>query len=641
MKKNLASIVIALWSGFCLAAPPPEKLLPQDTLMVLTIPDAVRMREFQKNSPQNRMWHDPAMRPFRERFWTRFSADVIAPLETELGVKLSDYADLAQGQVTLALTQGDLLKSPGGTPSLLLILDSKDHAKELEAKLAELKKKWAGAGKPVRTDKIRGVSFNIVTVSADDISKLGDSLKNTLDTPGSEPKPNPADPAPAKVGANAKKELFIGQSDSLLIVSSSQVAVEQLLARQSGTGAAGLDEDTDFRAAQNSMFRDAPVYFWLNLKPIVAAALKALPQSPAPNAAENSNSSVPNFAPAAPDFQKLVASLGLQGFKSLQFSLKDAGNGRMLLVGLRVDESGPQGLLKMLSADAKDSAPPAFVPADVVKFNRYRLDLQRMWNTLEKMAREAYPPVSSALDLVFKNAGKEKDPNYDLRKELIGNLGDDIIGYQKAPNSSSPADIKSPPSITFISSPNAEGLIQAIKTALPLMAPIELKDREFLGRKIYNTGATPGQPDQGISLAASGGYLAISTSPELVEDFIRSSDHPGKALREDGRLRDAAEKLGGTDTGMFGFDNESDSLRSTWDFLRKNSAEAVAAMMSSAGQTAGGQNLGKAKDWFDFSLLPPFDAVAKYLSVSAYSSSFKSSGVEFKMYFPDPPELRR
>ena len=173
------------------------------------------------------------------------------------------------------------------------------------------------------------------------------------------------------------------------------------------------------------------------------------------------------------------------------------------------------------------------------------------------------------------------------------------------------------------------------------MAPMEIKEREFLGRKIYSVGGTPGQPDQGVSFTASSGYVAISTSPELVEEFVRSADHPGKSLREDSKLRDAAEKLGGMESGLFGFDNESESLRATWEFLRKNPGEATAMFTKNAGANPAAASFEKAKDWFDFSLLPPFDAVAKYLTVSAYAGSFKSSGVELKIYFPDPPELRK
>ena len=61
--------------------------------------------------------------------------------------------------------------------------------------------------------------------------------------------------------------------------------------------------------------------------------------------------------------------------------------------------------------------------------------------------------MASVIKLVVDNAGKEKDPNFDLRKQLIANLGDDVISYQKTPRQTTLADLSSPPSLFLISSP--------------------------------------------------------------------------------------------------------------------------------------------------------------------------------------------
>ena len=342
----------------------------------------------------------------------------------------------------------------------------------------------------------------------------------------------------------------------------------------------------------------------------------------------------------APDFDKVISALGLRGLKSARASMKSAGNGKILIAGLSLEESGPQGLFKLLTPEPKEARPPVFVPADAVKFSRYRLDLQKTWNNLEKLLRDVYPPAAGAMDLIFKNAGKDKDPNYDLRKELIGNLGDDLVSYQKAPKSSSPADLGAPPSIIFVASPGAEQLLQAVRTLAGMMAPVEFKEREFLGRKIY-TGGAPNQPGQGMNLAANAGYVAISTSPELVEEFIRTSDNPRKSLREMTSLNEDADKVGGMQTGLFGYDNETESLRAAWDFMRKNSDDVASVLTSQLGSNQiPGVNSAKVREWVDFSLLPPFDTISKYLTYSVYSGAFNQSGFTFKFFFPDPPGLK-
>src|SRR5712672_3592446 len=87
------------------AVPSPEKLLSDDTLLVVTAPDFSKLRETFKSSPQSQLWNDPAMKAFREHFMEKWNEEFVKPLERELDVRLDDYTSLPQGQVTFALTQ--------------------------------------------------------------------------------------------------------------------------------------------------------------------------------------------------------------------------------------------------------------------------------------------------------------------------------------------------------------------------------------------------------------------------------------------------------------------------------------------------------------------------------------------------------
>ena len=81
--------------------------------------------------------------------------------------------------------------------------------------------------------------------------------------------------------------------------------------------------------------------------------------------------------------------------------------------------------------------------------------------------------------MALASAGKEKDPNFDLKKNLIGNFGDDIITIVKA----GPGGTNKPVSLRLIASPNANELVGALRTAASLMptGAEGLKEREFLG----------------------------------------------------------------------------------------------------------------------------------------------------------------
>src|SRR2546426_10028929 len=273
----------------------------------------------------------------------------------------------------------------------------------------------------------------------------------------------------------------------------------------------------------------------------------------------------PDSAPAnplAPSPSKIVSVLGLNGVQNLSFDLKDSSDGCVMNFQVRVPESERRGLFRILAAEAKDSDPPAFVPADAVKFTRWRLDLQKAWATIENMIGEISPQGAVGIKAMIDIAGKDKDPNFDLRKNLIGNLGDDLISYQKTPRKQTLSDLSSPPTLFLLSSPKPEQLAAAFKALTSIMPQQnKLKEREFLGRKVYTMslgsgggrgrGKSADKSDKTLSYAASGGYVAISTDPATLEEILRGNNK--KTFRDPPRLAESAQKIGGVGTGLFSF----------------------------------------------------------------------------------------
>ena len=153
------------------AVPPPEKLLPDDTLVVITAPDWSRLTAIYRNSAYGRFWNDPAMKPLKGHFLSKWQEELVRPLERELGVSLDTYASLPQGQLTLALTKNDWQGNADHPPGFLLLLDTKDKGPVLKANLAALRKQWMDAGKPVRTERLRDLEFSVFPVSSNNMPK--------------------------------------------------------------------------------------------------------------------------------------------------------------------------------------------------------------------------------------------------------------------------------------------------------------------------------------------------------------------------------------------------------------------------------------------------------------------------------------
>jgi hypothetical protein len=627
-------VFVALAVSASAAIPSPEKILPDDTLILITAPDFAKVRDNWKKGPQTQFWNDPAMQAFKEKFTSKLTEDMVKPLERELGIKLADYAPLFQGQLTFALRQIGGQAGTEGEPGFLLLIDSRDKSDQLKQNLASLRKKWVGAGKTIRTEKIHDIEFAVFSLSTNDMPK---TLRNLF--PSSSPVQEVGDEnQPPK--AAPKSEWVVGQVQSLLVVGNSIKAVEPVVIRLTGGSVPVLGDLFVYQADHVARFRDAPVYAWVNAKTVMDILSRQAEKKEKPDA--------PNPFDISPD--KIINALGLKNLKTFGGSFRTSDQGSLLEAYMGAPESSRQGLLKILAGEPKNANPPAFVPADVVKFQRWRIDGQKTWAALEKMVNDISPQWMNGINFLIETANtaaREKDPGFDIRKSLIGNLGDDVITYQKAPRGSSMAALKSPPSIALIGSPQPEQFAVALRSLAGFVsqqAGVSPEEREFLGRKIFSVplrslglpipaaaaAATPAT----LSFAASGGYVALSTDASILEEYLRTSETQGKALRETVGLDDAAQKVLGPGSCLFGFQNQAETARIWFELLRKDSGPATnpTALIPGASQAL--------KDWLDFSLLPPFEKVSKYFYFTVYGVSASADGLTFRMFAPVPPGIR-
>ena len=241
--------------------------------------------------------------------------------------------------------------------------------------------------------------------------------------------------------------------------------------------------------------------------------------------------------------------------------------------------------------------------------------------------------LNSVIDMANSFA-QQKDPGFDLRNNLIKNLGDDIVSYQKGPTGNSLAALANPPELFLVAVNNPEQVIQAV-TVIAGMAAASTEPRDFLGHKIYAIALRPQQAANGTTvtppawnLASSGGYLAFSKDSGILEEYLRSGDGQSKPLRETASLADAAQHVG-LGGGLFSYQNQRETMRTSFKLLKD--ASAADATMRMFPPTM--------REWLDFSLLPDYDAVAKYFYLSVFGGNANADGLNVKLYSPRPPQL--
>ena len=108
---------------------------------------------------------------------------------------------------------------------------------------------------------------------------------------------------------------------------------------------------------------------------------------------------------------------------------------------------------------------------------------------------------------------------------------------------------------------------------------------------------------------------------------------------------DAAAKVTGPGTSLFGYENQVETQRALFEAMKKVSAADTNAPVS--GMTPISESFGmelpeaSLKEWFDYSLMPPFDAIAKYYNFTVYGGSANVDGLTLKVFMPVPPGLKK
>lgn len=591
-----------------------EQLLPAETILMFTVKDLDQATNNFWKTSLGRLWNDDALRPTRDKSRARWTNEVNNALEKDFKIKAGDYTDLFRGQFSFGLTKP---AEAGKGPGILLLIDTKDKAETLKTNLTELRQKWADR-KP-KPEKIRDVEFISYEFAQAELQKFARIVTGKGGDAGPDPE-----------AETNKVNLLVGQSQSLLIIGTLGRDLEKVLVRQSGGAIPPLAEQPAFQGNFNSLFRDAGIYGWLDFKPVFDQFMQSAGVAAAAQAKGIENLRL----------QKVLPALGLGELKSIALRVGMGADGYDGTLFLTVPEANRHGILKILAPPAKDASPPPFVPVDAVKFQRIRIDFAQAWDAFEKVLLKIDPSVAGVVQLLMNAAGKDKDPNFDLRKSLVESVGDDFINYEKAPKNGAPA------SLSLLGARNPEQLLNGIRAIMRMLPePIggaPLKEREVAGRKIYSVNLTPAgapaQPGSELFLTANASYVAIARDIGILEEYVRSAETPPKPLRDLAGLNEAAQKVGGMNTGWFSFENQVETMRGVVEDAKKN-PDKDADEPGYSLKLIGGQS-SLIGDWIDYRDLPSYEAIAKYFYYSLLSGTATPEGISFKLAAPTPPTFK-
>jgi hypothetical protein len=609
------------------AAPTPQTLLPADVLGFLATPQWEAASVALAQSPYGQLWADPAMRPFAQSYEARFRKEILDPLHKTLGFDVAACSRLWQGPVILAWTATPPDNRLGQSTGFLLIADTGSKSAQLATNLAVWRQGWTNSGKALKPIRLRGVEFSVIDFPLADVTRILDKL-----LPDSQPAHEGASAAPPQP---IQAEWTIGQAGSLFLVSDSAREIDKVLALQAGPKGRSLAENKTF-AADAPQLQDAQACLWINVK----AAMDQTATAPAGEGKE----------PGPLSLRAMLPGLGFGGLQSASLTARGSADGTHVTVRVRVPQAGRKGLFQILGLETKDSSPPAFIPADVLKFSRARVSLAAAWGRVETMLAEVSPAAAGFLKFIIDTAGKDKDENFDLRQKLIARLGDDLISYTPGLRPGAEVRADSPPSVVLVGAPNPDQVAVALKS-LPSLLPPETtrwKEREFLGRTIYSV-TVPQKQDDGTYatgpawfFAAGGAHVAISSDGDMIQDYLRGADAVTRTLRQRPGLAEAAQAVGGTSTGCFSYENSGETARRFFALAKKESFNAASILGAMKwGSQVGLDPQAGPLAWGDFFLLPSYDRVARYFHFDVSTLSQNSEGFTYRSFAPTPPGLKK
>lgn len=592
--------------------PPPERLLGADTTFVLTVPDWSAAVSAFKQTSGAKMFDDPALKPLFDRIASDFKKILASDLPDENKEDAERMMKILRGQITVALGDPKVaMVNPDQIP-LILIVDAKDRRKDLE----EFTKKLFTEKEGTQVIRERVAGGELITVVTGQ------------------------DAGPEK--------LYFARSGSMFAASPHKQNLTDLIRRKNGDLQNTLAENTTFRANQARFLREAKGYMWVNVAALVKLAKDMAPEPKA----DAANPFAMSF-----NVKTILSAVGFDGWRSLTMAIDYDSQGSDMDLFLNVPEAQRKGLFKLIETSDRTAAPPPFVSDDVAHFMRWRKSGEEFYQTLEQMLMGISPMIGASLNMMLGQAGKTKDPNFDFKRQFIGNLGDDFMVIQKSPQEFSLSALSTPPTLYLVGSGNPTVLLDALVTAYSSMGMGMMggkaKEEEFLGKRMIAIPAGPKMGADGkidgqqiIYVTTARGYLAVGTERPVVEDFIRGAGG-NKTVNGVSGFRAAVEKAGGTGTGWFTYDNPSDTLKVFVDALKKD-PDALknlfgAGLFNAITTQPGGAKSNGKKSPFDMEktiadyvkLLPEFEQLQKYITFSVGTVKSDADGILVRGYTPD------
>ncbi len=498
-----------LFSATLLSAAPAVplvNLVDDQTVFAVSVSDTPALLRGWDASPLATTWNDPQVVKFLAPMREEMHVDAWdAETEAATGLTIRELLALAEGEALVAVPAFDFekLDAKVGLP-FLVALEVGGHVEKIEKILADSAAKNSLKEETETFSGVKVTTFPISTKAADDSADEPDSKAN-------------------KATATEPHTMSWAMVDGIWLLSTEKTRVFSAIdaVKQGGVGAALGKSERFLRtrqrvgAAQALVYVNTPVIY-----PMVHDAVVALKTK---SAGAGNTMGI--------DIETAFNALGLDALGECYLALRVDDKETRMDAGVTYSEE--RGVLKLAAYQPGPAVQPDWIPAKWPSVSSARFSVSKAYAGIEELLASISPMISSMAQMQIRTLNKKA--HFDLKRDLIGSLGDDLVSAYALPPGLDAGVV--PPwtemdQLFAISLANEGGFLKSVDALKKLAGPAAAQlftQRDYLGNTIYTlnqpnppAGAPGAKPSRGFSYAIAKGTLLIGIgSPATVENALQ------------------------------------------------------------------------------------------------------------------------
>ena len=577
-------------SGVTWAATSSDQLLPTDTVASLVIHDVPEFKAKFAKTAWGRLFKDPAVTALFSNGEDGLLTQSLLPVVTALGMSVLEFLNLPTGELSLSLVVQEL------NWVVIALLDVGENQTKIQELLAQAIQKIEESGSVVVEEELEGVQVRYVNPPPDQLT-------------------------PFQIAYFIRDQRL-----GILLGSQDQVSqqVTGLFSRWDGADEAVLANQDSYQQIMSRTSGgegNVPAAQWyVNIANIV--------------------NKVREFTvdPSMAVWFEMIPQLGLDQIKAVggSYDLVVEDFDSIWRTYLVMDRPA-SGVMNLMSLPNSHLVPQDWVPAEVASYSSLNWDIQLAWKTIGDLMDQFSPGAQPGqfAELV-QNYMVLFGLDINVQNDIIDTLGGRISWLTEFRD---PTDIATQQTLGALSLSNAQLFAQTLDKLLVIVGP-QIQRREFQGHQLFEMevpslgmvggveipGSDPGSEAPGELVPASKLAMTIAYDNLI---FASDSQLLEKVLRqEQDRLIDSLDYqiVAGQfpeESNLLLFSRPEVQMQSTYEMVRSGQLQQTLGMV---------QQIPPFLQGIDGSMLPPFEAIARYFAPTGGYGVEDNTGMIFVFY---------